>query len=271
MFTGFISHFCTTWKSGWRSRAFIAVSIIGLGLIACAWLAAAFSARQPQAVALDVGLSAIRISLTLLSLSWIQELVGREIEKRTVFFVLAYPQSRKVYVLGRYFGIMSMLGVALIFLAIVLVLVVKAANWGYIVPHQLQLGWPLIWTLLGILLDLSVVTAVAMSIALISTSAIMPLLCGIGFALSARMMGPILTYLSQGADGDTELANNFTPIINKIAWLIPDLDRLDIRSWPLYGIKPDFSIFLASNLSITSYTIVILAIGVFAFNKREFS
>ena len=51
-----------------------------------AYLAAEFSGRQPGTVALDVGLSAIRIIGLLLVLFWCQEMVGKEIERRTVFF-----------------------------------------------------------------------------------------------------------------------------------------------------------------------------------------
>jgi hypothetical protein len=47
-----------------------------------AYLSASFSPRQPQTVALDVGLSGLRFSLVLFALFWVQELVGREIESR---------------------------------------------------------------------------------------------------------------------------------------------------------------------------------------------
>nr|WP_197053802.1 ABC transporter permease subunit [Chitinibacter sp. ZOR0017] len=246
-------------------------AVIGLALIACAWLAAAFSARQPQAVALDVGISAIRIAMTLVCLSWAQELIGKEIEKRTVFFVLAYPHPRSSYVLGRYLGIITMALISLMLLTTLLIGIVHMASWGYQVPHQLQLGLPLFTNMLLMWLDLCLVTAVAVTIALASTTSLMPLLCGLGFAIAARMIGPMSNYISQGADGDEKLQAQFSPILSKLVWLLPDLDRLDVRIWPLYGAAPDMMTLAWSIVASLTYTGLILSAGILFFNRRDFA
>ena len=65
-----------------------------------------------------MGLSGIRISMTF-SLIWVQELVGREIERRTVFLVLAYPMPRAAYILGRYLGILLLAAAAILLLGVI--------------------------------------------------------------------------------------------------------------------------------------------------------
>ena len=60
--------FITSWRAGLRGRSIHAVFIVALLMVAIAYLAAAFSPRQPQTVALDVGFSGMRISLVLFSL-----------------------------------------------------------------------------------------------------------------------------------------------------------------------------------------------------------
>ena len=76
-------------RSGLRGRSFYAVFILGVVMIGVAYLSGFFSPRQPRTVALDVGLSGIRFSLVLLNLFWVQELVAREIDRRTILFSLA--------------------------------------------------------------------------------------------------------------------------------------------------------------------------------------
>jgi Flp pilus assembly protein protease CpaA len=72
----------SAWRAGLRSRSIQGVLVLGILLMGVAYLSASFSPRQPQTVALDVGLSGLRFSLVLFALFWIQELVGREIESR---------------------------------------------------------------------------------------------------------------------------------------------------------------------------------------------
>jgi Cu-processing system permease protein len=72
----------SAWRAGLRSRSIQGVLVLGVLLMGVAYLSASFSPRQPQTVALDVGLSGLRFSLVLFALFWIQELVGREIESR---------------------------------------------------------------------------------------------------------------------------------------------------------------------------------------------
>lgn len=72
---------------GWcAGRSIQVIAAIGLFLMGVAYLSASFSPRQPQTVALDVGFSFLRIVLVLLGLFWVQELIAREVERRTVIF-----------------------------------------------------------------------------------------------------------------------------------------------------------------------------------------
>jgi hypothetical protein len=77
-----VTFLLSAWRAGLRSRSIQGVLVLGILLMGVAYLSASFSPRQPQTVALDVGLSGLRFSLVLFALFWVQELVGREIESR---------------------------------------------------------------------------------------------------------------------------------------------------------------------------------------------
>jgi ABC-type transport system involved in multi-copper enzyme maturation permease subunit len=263
--------FANSWLCGLRSRSFQAVFILGVLLIGVAFLAGFFSPRQPKTVALDVGLSGLRFSLVLLSLFWVQELVGKEIERRTVFFVLTYPVPRSDYVVGRYLGILALAAVAVLMQGLLLWLVVLVAGGQFQQQFMVSLGLPYWVALLGIWLDVAVVTAFTLWIATLSTVPILPLALGAAFAIGGKSLGPVRDYLAQGAEGDKALVATYQPMLDSIQWVLPDLSRLDWRLWPMYGQAPEAGPMLWGAVMAVGYAALMLFFAVRQFARREFS
>lgn len=261
--------FLSTIRSGIRSRGVHVALAIGLCLMFVALLSGYFSPRQPMTVALDVGLSGVRISLALLALFWLQETVGREVDRKTILFVLAYPVPRSAYVLGRFFGIICLLGLASIIDGLLLWLTAFWAGGLYDQEQAVLLGLPFWLTICGIWLDVSVVLAFGMLLNCLSTVAILPFMLGLAFAIAGKGLGAALEYIGRGADGDEELVMQFAPVLEKIQWVMPDLSRLDWRAWPLYGIPIDGDAIFWSVALALGYIGTLLALAVFVFSRRE--
>lgn len=258
-------------RSGIRGRSFQAVFLLGLALIGVAYLSGSFSPRQPQTVALDVGLSGIRFTLVLLSLFWTQELLAKEIERKAILFSLAYPVPRASLVVGRYLAVVILTAIAALLLGLCLVLATVPAGGGYSQEVDVRLGLPFLAALIGIVLDVAVVAAVATCISALSTVAVMPLVVGMAFAIGGRALGATIDYLVRGADGDEAMIQAFGPLINAIRWILPDLSRLDWREWPMYGLVPDAVTASYSILMAFSYAAVGLILASWIFARREFS
>lgn len=261
--------FLSAWRSGLRGRSFHAVFALGVVLVGVAYLAGYFSPRQPKTVALDVGVSLLRFSTVLLVLFWVQDLVGKEIDRKTVIFALAYPVPRATYILGRYIGILALSGVGTIILALLLWLSVLLAGGVYDQQFPVLLGVPYWVTVIGIWLDVAVVAAFAMWIASLSTVSVLPLALGAAFAIAGRSLGAVQEFLAQGAGGDQALAERFNPLIAVIKWLLPDLSRLDWRPWPMYSVAPSGEALAWSCVMAFGYITVMLALAVRTFSKRE--
>jgi ABC-type transport system involved in multi-copper enzyme maturation permease subunit len=256
---------------GLRARSLQAVFALGLILIVAALLAGSFSARQPQTVVLDVGLSCLRFSLVLLGVFWIQELVAKEIDRRTVIFALTYPVPRYVYLLGRYFGILLLLAAATLIQSLLLGIATTLAGSGYQQLLPVTLGYPYWVSIFGIWLDVAVVCAFTLWISTLSTVSILPIALGASFAVSGRALGAVLQYLLAGADGDQSLTGTYLPILNVVQWVLPDLSRLDWRLWPMYGDAPEVQAVLLGVLMALSYSLAMLGLAVRSFSRREFS
>lgn len=266
-----LQFFLSSWRSGFRNRVFLAVFLLGLMLVGVAYLSASFSPRQPRTVALDVGLSGLRISLVLFVVTLVQDLVGREIERRSVVLTLSYPVHRASYLLGRFLGVAALAGVGALILGLTLWIAVLLAGARYDQQFGVALGLPYWMAILGIWLDVLVVAAFSFWIASLSTVAMLPLVLGAAFAVAGRALGAVVDYVAGGADGQAELAARFGPILDTVRWILPDLSRLDWRGWPMYGLPPDWSSVGLAVVVACSYAAAMLWLSVHAFSKREFS
>lgn len=240
-------------------------------LVGVAYLSASFSPRQPKTVALDVGLSGMRFSLVLFALFWVQELVGREIERRTVMYALSYPVSRAAYIIGRYLGILGLLALAALLLGMLLWLTTLSVSAAYEQVSSPGLGLPFWMTVFGVWVDAALVAAFALWIASLSTVPMLPVALGVAFAIAGKSLGAVIDYLARGADGDPEFAARFNPLIEVVQWLLPDMSRLDWRTWPMYELFPGFPAVALSVLMAAGYATVMLALAVSTFSRREFS
>ena len=257
-------------RSGIRSRAVALILVLGVLLVGVAFLASAFSPRQPQTVTIDVGLSGIRFSLVLFAIFWVQELVAREVERRTVLYALAYPVSRATYILGRFVGVVGLLAVAALLLSLLLWFLVISAGGGYDQGYGVQVGWPYWLAVIGLWVDAVVVAAFTLWIATLSTVQMLPVALGAAFAVGGKSLGAVLDYLARGADGDANIMNRFGPLMQIIQWLLPDLSRLDWRTWPMYGIPLSDGTVLYALALAAGYVTVLLSLAVITFSRREF-
>ena len=78
-------------------------------------------------------------------------------------------------------------------------------------------------------------------------------------------------YVAAGADGQAELAARFGPVLDPVRWLLPDLSRLDWRSWPMYGLAPEGMTVALAVSAAAAYAALMLWLAVRAFGRREFS
>lgn len=256
-------------RAGLRARTIQSILVFGGLLMGVAYLSASFSPRQPSTVALDVGFSGLRICLILFVISLVQELVGKEIDRRTVMLSFAYPVSRAAYALGRYLGIISLAALSAIMLSLLLLVVVMVVGGDYPSDFGMLLGLPFWAAVFGLWLDACVVAAFALCIASLSTVSVLPLVLGLVFAVAGKSLGAVADYLGRGADGDEALVQNFSGIVEMIFWVLPDLSRLDWRTWPMYGVAPESTTLVLSLAMALAYVSTMLSLAVYVLKRRE--
>lgn len=261
-------HVLIALRSGLRSQGFMAIVVLGMLALGGAYLAAQFSARQPATVAMDTGISFIRIIGLLLALFWGYEFLGKEIERRTLFVSLTYPLPRGAFIVGRFVGLACLLLLAVVILGAMLAGAVMLAGRGYHQATPTSLGIPYWLTIFYVWLDLLVVAGFGFLVSAFATSAFLPLGVGLAFAVAGRSLGPAFEYLLSQGGGDSP---GLIPVLDVLRWVMPDLSKLDIRYFALYGHVPDTQLLVSGALVSFTYTSVLLILAVLFFNRREFN
>jgi ABC-type transport system involved in multi-copper enzyme maturation permease subunit len=264
-------NFSTGLRLAFRARfAWLASSSL-LVLALAAFLAAQFSGRQPATVALDIGLSVVRLLLPLVLVLMTQELLTREFDRRYFLNTLSYPHPRQSLLLGRFIAVAALTLGLLLVLAAALALLVWQIGQGYAQATPAALGSHYLLTIAFIGLDLLLLTAVATLLAVVASTPSFVLIGTFGVMLVARSFGTIIELLTYST-GVVSDAESYRSGVGLLSYLLPDLGALDVRMITLYGkmelLPADWPWLVLSNLT---YTAGLLALAVWALQRKRFA
>jgi Cu-processing system permease protein len=255
-------------RMGSRGLGFRVLLLTTLVLLGMAFLAGNFSGRQQLTVALDVAFSGMRIVLMLMVLVWVQDLLARDIERKSVYFMLAYPVARWQFLLSRFIAVAVLSGMSLLFIGTVFCVLLYLFGSSYAQMRSPALDWSYWLVLVGMWLDLLVVAAFALLLATLSTTPFLPFLLGLAFALAARGMGPTIDYL-RGERSDPLHERLFSPLLDHAYVWLPDLSRLDWRVLSLYDLPPEPLAMVLAALNALAYIIALTGLATLVFQRRN--
>ena len=244
---------------------------LALLLTAGTILVAEFSARQPATIALDTGLSVLRLALPLLAVLLLQELLSREFDRKLYLSSLTYPRPRHHFLLGRVAAIAALLLGLLVILAAVLAGLTAWIGHDYAQATPPDLGLPYLVTIAFIALDLLVVLAIGTLIAVATTTPSFVLIGTLGFMLVARSYSAIVALLTRDATLVSN-ADSYQSSLSLLGYLLPDLAALDVRMISLYGqwqfLPEDWALRVLATLA---YAAALLSLAVWTLNRKQFA
>ncbi|MDH0701777.1 hypothetical protein N5D41_09755 [Pseudomonas toyotomiensis] len=254
-----------------RFNFFLLAGASFFSLLLVVWMSSEFSGRQPATIALDVGLSVMRLILPLVMVLVVQELLSREFDRRYFLSSLAYPRARQGLLLGRFASIILLMLGVLIVMAAALGLLVAWISEDYAQATSISLGWPYIATVALIGLDLLVLTALATFLAMVASTPSFVLIGTFGFMLMARSFAAIVELLTRET-WVVEGAESYRAGVGILGYLLPDLGALDIRMVALYGrmefLPSDLSVLVVSCLA---YAFAFLWLAVWVLQRKRFA
>lgn len=151
-----------TFREQLRARA-LQVAVLFAGVVLyMSLLLGLLAAEQELRVLFDFGLSLIELMGSAIAVYGASTAVLHEMETKTIYLILARPVPRSSYLLGRTAGLLLTAAAGILMMAAAHLSVLLLKGWAW--------QWGYLLALLGLFLKLSICTALATFLALLSTS-----------------------------------------------------------------------------------------------------
>lgn len=241
-----------------RDRVLYLLVFYGALLAAAAQLLPKVAANTQDKILLDLGIAAIGLLGLVIAIFVGTGLVHKEIEKRTVLVMIAKPVSAAEFVVGKHWGLTSVLAL--------LVAAMTAMFWGLLwfqqVPFPaLSLGIAALFQML----ELALIAAVAILFGVLTSPILAMLLTGAVY---------LLGHLSRDLLALGKLVQDvtFQQATQGLYLVLPDLARLDWKNQAVYGMNlmPAPVELLGHAAYGLLYTALLLALATLIFSRRQF-
>ncbi len=226
------------------------VVLIGMGL-----LLSQLSVNQNLRLTADFGLSCILISSCIITIFIGSTLVYREIEKKTILFLMSYPIGRTQFLLGKFLGFAKILVVILFGLGTMLFLILYVTGWDDYAPF--------LFAIFGIFLEMLILLGFTIFLSTVMRPMLV-VICSIGLFL-----------IGHGMDGLYVIAHNgqnifLQKISNTLVHVLPNFENMNWMNLVVYGERVSASkIFFASAYSV-GWILFFLTLSVILFRRRDF-
>lgn len=240
------------------------------GLLA-SFFAARFSARSPETMAMDIGLSIVKIEAVFLIILMSQELFSKEFERRYFNISFTYPRDRFVLMLGRLGAILMTVVIMLLVFSLLHTLVVKASAMGYAQSTPVTTGGKYYLAMTFVFIDLIAVTAFSVMVAVCPITPTFLPVSVVGFVLIARSYMAIVELLLDNKNLVSKLVEpqDYTNAISMLRYVFPDLGSLDIRKIALYNnidfLPQEWSLIVGASIC---WSALMLCIAAIVLNRR---
>jgi ABC-type transport system involved in multi-copper enzyme maturation permease subunit len=257
-------------KESVRDRVLYGIGAVSLLLVAASLVVGQLSAGEDVKIIKDLGLATIELAGVLMTIFIGVGLVAREIERRSIFNLLAKPLERWEFVVGKYLGLFLTILVNLAAMTAALYAVLGYLDWQALPIQRRAWDAPavdprLLLAVTFIAVELALLTAVALFFSTFSSSALLSAAFTVGLYIAGSLSADLR---GSGRLGDVSPVLAFT--VSAVAWSLPAFSAFDIKAQIVHGLRLP-SGFVASTLAYAAIYSGALVVGAVAvFSRREF-
>lgn len=228
-----------------------------------AWVSGDDPVRQLKIVA-DLSLTAIALLGTIASIFLGTNLVYQEVERRTIYTVLARPIDRGGFILGKYLGLSAVMAVAVAFMGAGFLLVYALA--GGTITLELLLALAFTY------LELAVVVGVALFFS-VAAHPIEGAVFAFIVALFGHVTGDLKALAAQlvsHTDGTpaTLLERALERTLDVAYVLLPNLERFNVRGHAAHGVPFEPSLLGWSAVYAAVYVAILLGLATLVLRRK---
>jgi ABC-type transport system involved in multi-copper enzyme maturation permease subunit len=179
----------------------------------------------------------------------------RDVERKTVYFILAKPISRAQFLLGKFFGLCAVIFLTSVALAVAYLAIVALAGGGFDAMGLLAI--------LMQFLEMALFLAFAIFVSTFSSS-----LLSIVYTSVIFFLGHVVSSLVDDARkiGISGIRYVF---VNILYYIFPNLEKFNIRDFAVHSVSLPWASFGFAVAYATAYIILLLFAAIWIFEKKE--
>jgi ABC-type transport system involved in multi-copper enzyme maturation permease subunit len=244
-----------TFRETLRDKILYNLVFFALLMIGSAVLLSTLTMGEQAKIIKDIGLAGINLFGVLIAIFVGIGLVSKEIEKRTIYSIIAKPIHRYEFLLGRYAGLAMTLLVNTAIMAV-----------GYFLTlffGGVEMDLALLKAIGMIVMELLVITAVAVMFSTFTT----PVLSAT-FSVSFYVIGHLTDDLRVlGGKLQDELTKG---ILDGLYYALPNFEYFNVKGQAVHGL-PIEPFYLVSAVAYgVTYCVAVLILACMIFQRREF-
>jgi Cu-processing system permease protein len=246
-----------TFREAVRDRVLYNLVLFALLMMAAAIFVGQISIGIEQSIIVSLGLTAISVIGLFIAVFIGVGLVTKEMDKRTLYALLAKPVERWQFLLGKFFGLGMTLAVNTAAMGIGLF----AALW--VVKHPLGKSDLYVFVAVYlILLKLVLIVAIALLFSCFTTQFL-----AILFTVSIYLAGVFATGLRtiQGIN----LTQSTTAMLHGISYVLPNFENFNVMGAVAHGGSVPSSLVLYATIYAAVYGAIVLAAAAMIFSRRD--
>jgi ABC-type transport system involved in multi-copper enzyme maturation permease subunit len=245
-----------TFREAIRDRILYNLVVFVLLITASAVILGELTSGQEARTIVNIGLNAMLLFGTFISIFVGVGLVSKEIEKKTVYAIFSKPVRRGEFIVGKYAGLCLTLLVNVLIMGVGVTLALLYVGGGAMAGSI----WGAIYL---IFFELTIVTAVAILFSSFSSPSLSALLTFLVFVIGHMS--------SSLRDLASTLASGFaTAFFDVVYYVLPNLAHFSFRTEAANGMVPSVAMLAGSAGYAAAYVTVVLTITVLIFSRRNF-
>jgi ABC-type transport system involved in multi-copper enzyme maturation permease subunit len=244
-----------TFREAIRDRILYLILAVALVVVCVSRFVAMLTVGSEVKIVKDLGLSAVSVFGLLIAVFIGVSLVSKEIERRTVFTLLAQPIARWQFVAGKYAGLLLVLASNVVVVG------------GAVLAAVALMGEspaPLVAAIALILIELAVVAAFAV----LFSSFTNPMLAAVG-TVAVYVAGHLSWSFDLLRKRVTTVAGR--ALCDALHAVLPNLDRLDLKADAVHGAAIPAGTFAAAAAYGAFYALAVVLLACIVFERREFA
>jgi ABC-type transport system involved in multi-copper enzyme maturation permease subunit len=198
-------------------------------------------------------------------------LVAREIERRSIYAILAKPLPRWEFIVGKYAGLVLTLVINVVAMTVVFYLVLAWLGWSS--PENVRAAWTrpavdarLLIAVAEILAELMLLTALALFFSTFSSSTLLSVALTLGLLVAGLFSGDLRNFGVL-----VEAPGALAGLVEAVGWVVPAFSAFDHKGAVVTGLPIESGRVWFNLLYAAAYTTAAVSAAVAVFSRREFT